>query len=376
MKKIIQVGVLGVTIVGIVSFTGSIFAATTPLLGIATSFGILASTYTNTLTGTTITGDVGYTTGPAFTPIVNGITYLNDATFTQAGVDQGTALVALNAESCTFSFSGPVNLSTDTTHGSIGVFTPGVYCSSGAMTVGGPLTLSGSGTYIFRAVGALDSTANAVVTLSGASACDVFWTPTAATTLGANTTFKGTVIANSGITVGANTNWTGRALAFNGTITTNATTLDVPNCTTSVLHVIKTVVNDNGGSSSASDFNLHVKSGGVDVTGSPADGAGSPGTAYTLNAGTFTVSEDANTSYTQSFSGDCNASGNITLAPGEDKTCRITNNDIAPTLHVIKRVVNENGGTAVASDFILHVKRSGTDVTGSPAAGVVSPGIS
>ena len=40
-------------------------AATSPSLGMASTFSILASTYTNTVSGTTINGDLGYTTGPA-----------------------------------------------------------------------------------------------------------------------------------------------------------------------------------------------------------------------------------------------------------------------------------------------------------------------
>lgn len=231
------------------------------------------------------------------------------------------------------------------------------------MNVGGPLTLSGSGTYIFRAVGALDSTAGAVVTLSdGASACDVFWTPSAATTLGANTNFSGTVIDDAGITVGANTTWEGRALAFGGTITTDTDTITVPNCTPApaTLHVVKEVVNNSGGSALAADFNLHVKLSGADVLGSPAVGLVSPGRSYTLAAGTYVVSEDANASYAQIFSGDCNASGSVTLAAGAEKTCTMTNDDIAvvippATINVVKTVINDNGGILTVGDFPLFV---------------------
>ena len=34
---------------------------------------------------------------------------------------------------------------------------------------------------------------------------------------------------------------------------------------------------------------------------------------------------------------------------GQTKTCTVTNDDIAPKLIVIKHVVNDNGGTAVAA---------------------------
>lgn len=372
---------------------GVALAATTPSLGTAATFGILASTYTNTSAGTTVSGDVGFTTGPAVAPAGVHTNYGVAAPYATAGTDQGNALSNLNSQPCTSTFApGAIDLSTDVTHGPIGVYTPGVYCSTGAMNVGGSLTLNGNGTYIFRAVGALNSTAGAVVTLAGgASACNVFWTPSAATTLAANTTFAGTVIDNAGITVGANTTWSGLALAFGGTVTTDTDTITVPVCVVAppalaTLRVVKQVVNNNGGTATAALFNLHVKLAGADVAGSPAAGTVAPGTSYSLTAGTYVVSEDANASYTQSFSGDCDSSGNVTLASGDSKTCTITNDDVAvvvppvvppalaATLNVIKQVVNDNGGTSTASLFNLHVKLSGADIAGSPAVGIAAPG--
>jgi hypothetical protein len=208
-------------------------AATSPSLGLADGYAVLASTYTNTSAGTTINGSIGFTTGPAVAPLGTQVNYGSSAPYSTAGSDQGSALSNLNSQSCTFSFAaGAINLSTDTTHGAIGVYMPGVYCIDGAMNVSGPLTLSGDGTYIFRSTGALTSTAGATITLNGASTCDVFWTPSAATTLAANTTFKGTVISNAGITIGANTNWVGRALSFGGTTTSDMDTLTAPICIT------------------------------------------------------------------------------------------------------------------------------------------------
>ncbi len=138
------------------------FAATTPSLGSSATYGVLGSTYTNTSAGTTVNGDVGFTTGPAVAPAGVHTNYGSGAPYATAGTDQGAALTNLNSQTCTFTFAaGAINLSTDTTHGAIGVYTPGVYCSTGAMNVGGPLNLNGSGTYIFRAVGALTSTAGA-----------------------------------------------------------------------------------------------------------------------------------------------------------------------------------------------------------------------
>lgn len=211
-----------------------VYAATSPALGIANTFSILSSTYTNTVAGTTINGDLGYTVGPPVAPTVNGTTHVADGTYNQAGIDQGVALVALNSQPCTFSFaSGPIDLATDTTHGTVGVYAPGVYCANSAVSIGtGGITLTGGGTYIFRMDGALTTVANSVVSLAGgASACNVWWTPTAATTLGANSTFVGTDIDASGITLGNLANWTGRALAFGGTVTTSRNTINtIPAC--------------------------------------------------------------------------------------------------------------------------------------------------
>jgi len=362
------------------------FAATSPSLGVADGFAVLVDTYTNTVPGTTVTGDLGYTTAPLVMPTLLGSTHVADGVYAQAGIDQSLALADLNTQPCVSLGAGAVALDSVVVGlNPPGTFTPGCYSSGGAMdiTLSTTVTLNGVGTYIFRPGGALNTGANSIVKVTGgASACDVFWTPTA-TTLGANSTFLGTVIDAGGITVGGVVNWTGRALAFGKTVTTAVDdTISKPVCapTTGTLNIIKTVINDDGGVATASSFNLHVKLGGVDVASSPAVGVVTPGRAYTLTAGTYVVSEDANASYTQSFSGDCNAGGSVSLTAGSTKTCTITNNDIAvgpPTtgvLNVIKTVINDDGGVATASSFNLHVKLGGVEVASSPAVGVTTPG--
>ncbi|HEX9503748.1 MAG TPA: hypothetical protein VF974_05525, partial [Patescibacteria group bacterium] len=126
-------------------------AATTPSLGAAGTYGVLASTYTNTSV-TTINGDVGFTTAPAVAPLGVHTNYGSGAPYSTAGIDQATALASLASQACTFTFAvGAIDLASDTTHGTVGVYTPGVYCSIGAMSIGGSgtITLSGSGTFIF-----------------------------------------------------------------------------------------------------------------------------------------------------------------------------------------------------------------------------------
>ena len=55
--------------------------------------------------------------------------------------------------------------------------------------------------------------------------------------------------------------------------------------------------------------------------------------------------------------------------PALTKTCTITNDDIAPKVKVVKNVITDNGGTATAGDWSLHLKKNGADVFGSPKAG-------
>jgi uncharacterized repeat protein (TIGR01451 family) len=289
-----------------------VLAANTPSLGAAASYGLLANTYTNSAAGTTVNGDVGFLVAPGVEPApVGGHTnYGSSPPYATAGADQATALSALNAEACTVNYPGAVVLS--------GTLAPGVYCAVGAMAVNTTLTLSGSGTYIFRSAGAFDMVAGAVITLTGgASACDVFWTPHA-TTFGAGASFVGTLIDNDAVTSGAGTSILGRILAFNGPVTTATTTINPPNCTSGSITVIKQVINDNGRTNTAADFPLFV--GGTPVTSGATNTYAAPAT--------YAVTETTDSGYAQSFSGDCDAFGNIALAPGDIAVCTITNDDI------------------------------------------------
>lgn len=115
------------------------------------------------------------------------------------------------------------------------------------------------------------------------------------------------------------------------------------------LTLVKTVVNNNGGTLGVSDFPLYV--GATQVTSGQTNG---------FNAGSYTVSETEQTGYSPTgWGGDCAANGTITLLPGDNKTCTITNDDIAPTLKLRKVVVNDSGGTSTPHDWDLTA--SGTD---------------
>lgn len=110
------------------------------------------------------------------------------------------------------------------------------------------------------------------------------------------------------------------------------------------LTVIKELIKDNGGNEVISDFQLKVVGAVVtDVTS---------GSSTTFAAGSYNVTEVGVSGYQATFSGDCNPAGQITLAPGDNKTCTITNNDIAPSITLIKNVV---GGAALPVQFTMRI---------------------
>jgi uncharacterized repeat protein (TIGR01451 family) len=111
------------------------------------------------------------------------------------------------------------------------------------------------------------------------------------------------------------------------------------------LIVKKVVVNDNGGTKVASDFSYQVN-GGVPRS-FEADGQND----LSVSAGTYSVTEPSVAGYTTSYS-NCS---NLVIPNGGSATCTITNNDQPATLIVKKVVVNDNGGTKVASDFSFQV---------------------
>jgi hypothetical protein len=142
--------------------------------------------------------------------------------------------------------------------------------------------------------------------------------------------------------------------------------LDVCEDTVGHLNVIKTVV---GGDAVASDFSINISGTGVSTTTATSSVdlltiAGSAGTMITLAPGAYSVTETAVSGYNVSYSADCSGS----IEAGQTKTCTVTNTavDIMPdtgSLTIIKQVINDNGGTGVASDFNIIVNGSGVSTT-------------
>jgi uncharacterized repeat protein (TIGR01451 family) len=137
------------------------------------------------------------------------------------------------------------------------------------------------------------------------------------------------------------------------------------------LIVIKHVVNDSGGSAVASAWTMNV----AGPTALSFPGAEAPGTSNPVDAGAYKVTESGGPAgYALSYSGDCDADGDVTVPLGQTRTCTLTNNDQAGTLIVIKHVVNDSGGSAVASAWTMNVAGpTALSFPGAEAPGTSNP---
>lgn len=73
------------------------------------------------------------------------------------------------------------------------------------------------------------------------------------------------------------------------------------------------------------------------------------GTSTKFAPGTYSVTETVNPNYLQTFSGDCNAAGQITVASGSAKLCTITNEEKLSYITLTSSVINHGGSKNVAS---------------------------
>ena len=147
---------------------------------------------------------------------------------------------------------------------------------------------------------------------------------------------------------------------------------DVPPTSTGTLKVTKVVV---GGTNVSSDFSIHIKSGGTDISGSPQPGS-STGTSYIgITPGTYVVAETGpTTNYTASFSGACDSSGTVTVASSSTPSlCTITNTYVPPTtpasadLATTKTVSSSTPSVGGNITYTITVTNNGPDAASGVA---------
>jgi ice-binding like protein len=194
-------------------------------LGTAATFGILAgSTVTNT-GATAVTGDLGVSPGSAVTGFPPGtVSGTINAGNAAAATAQSDLTVAFNdAASRT---TGSVSVSGDLTGLTL---TPGLYTSTSSLAVSGALTLNALGNpdavFIIQMATTLTTgSGSRIILAGGAKASNIVWVVGSSATLGTNSEFKGTILADQSITLNTGAQLDGRALARIGAVTldTNA----------------------------------------------------------------------------------------------------------------------------------------------------------
>ena len=231
-RSIAVVATIGLASTGLmISLAGGSQAAVTPIsLGTADSFAVLAGSGITNTGPTTITGDIGTfptTTIVGFSSmVVTGTNHAGDAVTQGAKTDLVTAYNAAVAESPTTTVSGDLGGRT---------LVAGAYSSQTSLGLTGTLTLDGAGNvgsiFVFQAGSTLTTaSASNIVLINGAQSCNVFWQMGSSVTLGTNSTFRGTVLAQQSITATTGVIVDGRLLASNGAVTLDTNSVKKPTC--------------------------------------------------------------------------------------------------------------------------------------------------
>jgi hypothetical protein len=230
--KTFRVGLLLLGLIPGLLFTSSALSATATVgLGSATSFSVLAgSTVTNT-GPTTMSGDLGLSPGSSVTgaPVVLGHTYVAEPVAVEAKNALTTAY--LDAKGRPSSGSAGTELAGQE-------FSPGVYTASSSLLLSsGSVRLNANGdpnaVFIFQIGSTLETLSGTTVALvGGAQACNVFWQVTSSATLGTNSHFVGTIMANANITANTEATIEGRLLAETAAVNLHANTITTSTCAT------------------------------------------------------------------------------------------------------------------------------------------------
>lgn len=361
-------------------------AENTVNLGSGSSFGVIGATGVTGVGKTTVDGTAGNGIGLAL-----GLSKFDSSTVTSAGgvlhladpvVTQ--ALADLNALYKTLCATTPTAVlpSSDL---ATKVLTPGTYVSStGDFGNSGSLTLNGQGNpnavFVFQAPKTLSTSSGSTITLvNGAQANNVYWCVGQTATLGASSTFVGQLSALGDITANSGAKITGQLASLAGGVSLNSNTINNPAFVAPVvpgtLIIIKKVVNTWGGTGVASDFMIHVTHNGYEVAGSPVVGNSVSGTSYSLQPGTYLISEGDHAGYYGTFGSTDPAitssikDGLVDVVSGATVTVIRTNYEIAPAyVPTPDPVALPIPGTSTGSTTPVTTTQSGGTLprTGSP----------
>ncbi|PZS21663.1 MAG: hypothetical protein DLM54_04115 [Acidimicrobiales bacterium] len=313
------------------AFVGGAQAAATGVpLGTADSYAVLAGSGITNTGMTTIAGDVGSSptsseTGFAACPSANCVALTganhtspnpNDTATQQAKAALTTAYNDAAGQSPTMV---PTELAGQT-------LTAGVYDSaSGTFGMTGTLVLDGqnnpNSVFIFQTASTLITGGTGNVSLiRGAQSCNVFWKVGSAATLGAGSTFRGTILAHDDISLGNGVTVDGRLLGGEqasgaGAVTLIHDTITKPTCSTPAPSTPAFTADTPPAATVGTPYSYSFT-----ASGSPAPtftvASGNLPTGLTLDSATGALSGTPSAGGTYTFSITAtNAAGSVTSGP-------------------------------------------------------------
>jgi autotransporter-associated beta strand protein len=156
--------------------------------------------------------------------VVNGTIHANNAVAAQAHADASTAFTQLGLELVTDNLTGK----------DLGGLTlmPGTYRFDTSAQLTGTLRLDAGAdskaVFTFQIGSDLTTATNSTVLLLNGNSGNVFWQIGTSATLGVNSLFLGTIIADQSITLTTGATLEGRALAIDGAVTLDSNTITLP----------------------------------------------------------------------------------------------------------------------------------------------------
>lgn len=213
-------------------------------LSAASDYVILAGSLISNIPTSEITGDVGlspaagsFITGFGLTE-VTGTIYTVDATGPSGSVQDAVGLTAAKGD-LTVAYNDAAGRTCSdivALSGNIGglTLTPGLYKSSGSLEISsGNLTFDAKGNssavFIIQIASTLNvATGCKVILTGGALASNIFWQVGTSATLGTNSVFKGTILADQSINMLTGAKIDGRLLARIAAVTLENNTIVMP----------------------------------------------------------------------------------------------------------------------------------------------------
>jgi len=236
-----------ITAAALLVFPMSTFGQLPPNLGAASGFTMFTAVGAfNNVGATIVTGDVGTNVGgfTGFPPgTIIGQIHVADSVSAAAAPDVAVAYSYLANMTC--------GVVLGTTLGNGQLLTPDVYCLGAASTLNGNLVLDGQGnpnaTFFFKIDGALQTgTFSNVTFINSASICNVYWQINGAFSLGENSVFRGTIIANGAISLYTGSTLYGRGLSTGGAINLSAINASNPGPTPVITGLVSVCAGSSG----------------------------------------------------------------------------------------------------------------------------------